>query len=866
MIRKKSLRKFVVLIITCWIIIVSVGIIFSHSIQDKIIKILSDHAGKYLSAEIHVKKSDIKFSVLKKFPLASIELRNVCVKIPPHVNLNNVVAIKGDTLLCAHSLFLQLDLPSLLNKKYDLRKISVNNGYIQIISDKYGNSSLDILNSKIQKERGLISTEINSFSFTNLMVYSYSHSNQSQVNIKLKKGNASGTFLKDKFSIKLRSNGIIEKFRVKTQEIEPYQRYSADIVLNKTGENYTIKKGVFKLSNIPFKIVGSLRTGAGGLLDIILTAQKVPLKQIDHSVLSKLINNNKYTLKEGTLDIRSTIKGNIRYSLPSIRANFKLINGKVLDNTRDIAIDNIYLNGKANNGKEHMLKSTSILVDSLYFTVGNSIQWGKISITNLITPELFIMLKGEANVIDLKSLINVAPLEILEGSVKNHIYISGTIDDNSNIKHDRSGGIKTWGNLKLQNFNVRLPNLIPNIISINGNVNLLNDFSLNIVELNCLSGNSDINLKGSIKNFACRNKIRVFKGTVYSKKFYVTEFFDNNEKEADNILFPDSIIIDGKVSAESLYFGKFNVRNLSGDIYYNPNELILQDINLNGFSGNIYGDMSISQKKKEVISMNTNAALLNVDIKKLFYSFNNFGQKTISAENIDGRLTGKIEFSTKWTNTLKPITKSIHAQNTLTITNGELIDYAPLMGLSHYINIEELRHVKFNKLETNISIRNEKVYLDQTNISSSAITFDGSGVHGFDNKYEYRLQLGLSDILWKKARKKRSDISEFGYIVEDGVGHTKVPVIISGKGKTYNVKFDKKTARISLRNKFAQEKSELKKLFENSENDESVVDSSQSRLSQNKGSSSLRKTDSGTYRNTTNEFILEWDDSKDDNE
>ena len=240
----------------------------------------------------------------------------------------------------------------------------------------------------------------------------------------------------------------------------------------------------------------------------------------------------------------------------------------------------------------------------------------------------------------------------------------------------------------------------------------------------------------------------------------------------------------------------------------------LTSFSMDGFNGKLHGNLSIQQESNSGnITMVTHSKISKVDIKKLFEGCNNFSQDIIGANHLGGNISGNIYFSSVWTNRLKFIPKQLTNVSNIVIVNGNLINYQPLMGLSKFIDVEELQNIKFNKLETTITIENEKVELDQTNISSSAISFDGSGVHGFDNKYEYRLQLGLSDVLWHKAKKKKKNITEFGYVVDDGVGHTVLPLILSGKGTNYSVKFDKRTARSNIKKKLKEEKKELKKLF-----------------------------------------------------
>ena len=56
------------------------------------------------------------------------------------------------------------------------------------------------------------------------------------------------------------------------------------------------------------------------------------------------------------------------------------------------------------------------------------------------------------------------------------------------------------------------------------------------------------------------------------------------------------------------------------------------------------------------------------------------------------------------------------------IKKGELNKFKPLKNLSTYINIEDLRNVKFSTLENTIQISNKKITIPAMEIKSSALS------------------------------------------------------------------------------------------------------------------------------------------------
>ena len=160
-----------------------------------------------------------------------------------------------------------------------------------------------------------------------------------------------------------------------------------------------------------------------------------------------------------------------------------------------------------------------------------------------------------------------------------------------------------------------------------------------------------------------------------------------------------------------------------------------------------------------------------------------------------------------------------------------------MLGLSRFIDVQELRDIKFKTLKNQIFIRDRKVTIPEMDIHSTAFHIKGSGIHDFDNNYDYRIQVELNEVLSMKARKKRREMEEF-LVNEDNSGGLKIPLKIVGKGNIYKVDYDSKKAVVLFKNNINREKEEIRKLFNSSNND----------------STSQNKPD-----NQNNKIIFDWD-------
>jgi hypothetical protein len=206
------------------------------------------------------------------------------------------------------------------------------------------------------------------------------------------------------------------------------------------------------------------------------------------------------------------------------------------------------------------------------------------------------------------------------------------------------------------------------------------------------------------------------------------------------------------------------------------------------------------------------ADLNRIDIQQLFTSFNNFSQNFILDENLRGKLGGKASFAACWDNHMNFVPSSLAAQADIEIINGELLKFDPMLSLSKYINVEELKHIKFKTLKNTIFIYDQNIQIPEMLINTSAFNIALSGTHSFDNDFDYRLRVALSDVLFKKAKRKKREIEDY-MIMENEVEKTVIPVSIIGNPDDFKVEFDSKRAFDLIKENIQRQGTEMKEIF-----------------------------------------------------
>jgi hypothetical protein len=229
--------------------------------------------------------------------------------------------------------------------------------------------------------------------------------------------------------------------------------------------------------------------------------------------------------------------------------------------------------------------------------------------------------------------------------------------------------------------------------------------------------------------------------------------------------------------------------------------------------GQIDTEGMLEQQKNGQFLVKSLSQVSDIDITGVFTSFENFGQEFITDKHLKGELSGLVNFSAGLNEKMKIRKESILADCDIVIQDGELSGFEPMRKLSGFIDVEELEDIKFSTLTNQIFIRNEEVIIPKMDISSSAFDLTGSGLHGFDKNFTYKVKVSLSELLSKKAKKPDNRESEFGVIEDDGLGRVFIYLIIEGSDQGTEVRYDRRGAVQNIKDQFKEEKKELREIL-----------------------------------------------------
>jgi len=105
-------------------------------LQDKVAGYILKSLNKNLATKFSFES--VRLSFIKKFPLASLDLENIVVLSSPGFDRTCFGGINSDTLLTAETVSLDFNITDIINGIYNIEKIGLKNGSLQLYSDTSG--------------------------------------------------------------------------------------------------------------------------------------------------------------------------------------------------------------------------------------------------------------------------------------------------------------------------------------------------------------------------------------------------------------------------------------------------------------------------------------------------------------------------------------------------------------------------------------------------------------------------------------------------------------------------------------------------------------------------------------------------------
>ena len=769
-----------------------IPVLFEKKVKTAFINALNNN----LATEVVVSQENIDLKALRYFPFASVNFKDV--KIRESVEKSDAFFLE------AGQISLLFNVIDLLKKDYTITKIIVADANVNMRSDANGKTNYRFWKSDTTNSNAGFNMELESFKLQNVEL-SY---RDARVKLdwvtSINTANIRGTFNESYADLNITTNFINHQFTLSGDSYltEKESAVSGALKINLKENIYEIINGKLIAAENTFITDGTVQIAKINQYNLTVKGDQLDIATVLQLLPERYAQRFSSWASKGALGMNCIIKGEHGKGVsPSIEASYTLENGELYHAAAKDKLKSVSLQGQYSNGRQHTSLSSSIGIERFEATYQNKPVKGFLHWSNFDNPTIDISLTGD---LPASMILPLADANI--NSCSGDISISD---------------FQVKGNLETIRTSKRLQNPPSGNISMNGVAFKYRYEPCTIEQLQIRAAGNELyienlNFKGWKSNITGNLKIdrwtsildgtgpHYVNGSLNLNEIQLNRLIESFSQDTPAELVAENQTIESKALWEklsgniNLTIGRFEydqieLDNLNTVLYFSRSLVSARNIEGQTKLGKVKLNATARRMPNKNIMIEVVGLMQNIDISKLFDSFNNFGQEQLTSKQISGFADLLVEQCTfQLDNNYNVPKNSIYVLSDISIRDGRIKDFTPLEELSGFVDVQELRDVEFDELNNQIEINQSVITIPVMSVRSSALNVAMTGTHTFENEIDYQFQVGLGELLGRKFINRHGKNQDFE---RSGNGGVNVYVSMSGTVEHPIIDFNKKGSK-----------------------------------------------------------------------
>jgi hypothetical protein len=730
------------------IIVSAIGLrIYFENHKTEIVSKINTQINETIQGEAKI--GDIGYKFLIGFPNFTVVLKDVELK-------DSLIAIHKRPVLKAGEIEVRLNVLRLLKKEVDVHKIVIIDAKIDLFKDKNGVSNSTIFKPKQKKpktENGA-TISIDEVILKNVNFISENQQGHKLFNFEIKLLESKIEYSDEGWKTDVRLNTFAKSLAfnslkgsfVKEKEID------GDLLVSFSNEQKKISVVTqnFEIGGDPFNIKAHFNVGKGNSLFDLDIRTKIKWRNasnlLSNNISSKL---NKFKL-DAPLNADCVIRGDLNVKGdPEIVVNAEIKNDVLL--TQQFEIKKCSFNGKFTNNYKNGLgfndPNSAIIITNLKGEINEiPVNISSATINNLEKPIATGKFNSEFDVTKLTHFINEEFIAFSGGKAKVDLNFKVNIVDVKLNKPKFTGAII----IKKASLFVKSKN----VYFKNTDIELsFTEQALLIKKIKFQNKVNTVLMEGRVDNFLnlyydAPEKMNV-KWKIYSPYLDVKQIVsaltyhynpvdtkptekDQSKNQLQEVLRKAQVTLDIKV--DKLTYRKMAANNFKVNIVMSKKGLFVNNVSIQGSTGSTLNFDAQVIPQGKLLFFKTNIKINNGNISRFLGSFNNFGVKSFSPNDIKGTLSLKTSLSGILNVDRELNTNSITGDVAFNIKNGTLSNFAPIIkiGKIAFPN-RDVQHITFSDLASNASVKGNLINVKELKVTSNVLNIDAKGAYSLSN-------------------------------------------------------------------------------------------------------------------------------------
>ena len=731
----------------------------------KIIKQVTEQVSSKLNGKLLISDADI--SIFRTFPKISVLLKDV--------NLTDTMfAQHKHPFFAAKEVFASLNIFKLIKKDQPLTGLRIDNGGIYMYTDTSGYTNTYLMQSKKDPTGGPKKTaadiNLKNITLNNVRIILNDLKREKlhdfdvkKLTVKLKDGDSTLTMNSD-------ANIFINSlaFNLDKGTFLKKASFNGDfkIYYGKVSQILSFDDIYVKISGNPYRLSGKFDLGdKNPAFSLGVHVKKAIYAEVKKLLPHRIDSSLSIVSLDKPLDADAQLYGPLRGGEPFISVKWN-VNGSRLE-TPFLNFDDASFTGFYNNEVVKGMPRTdpnSIISISNFKATWHSlpVSSNKIEILNLMLPELSCDLRSSFPLTSLNEVIQTNSIQLTSGNGEILLNYKGPLQQNDNTNSFLNGhiGFKN-GTVLYASRNVELQNVNGLLLFQNSDVVIQN------IQFNTL-GNKIV-MNGSGKNLLTLintdpNKVTI-DYSIYSPQLNLGSFTYLLKKNKAVAAAPkkskksfgtiavkiDQMLAQSKINvtlqAGRLLYKKFTADNVAASVTLLQDRYVINNASMSVAGGSINMSGQLVNSSGPYHTANVTAAMNNVDVKRIFAAFENFGQDGIKGENLEGNLTAKVNTSVTINDAAGVLPSSAVGSVDFSLKNGALNNYEPIKKIQNFIfKKRDFDNIRFAELKDKLEIKGDEIKINRMEIQSSVLSLFVEGIYSKKGNTDISIQVPLSNL------------------------------------------------------------------------------------------------------------------------
>lgn len=496
---KKWILKPLLVVVVSAVLLVGIGIGVLYTQHDRIVNMALSEVNKQLRGELTVESTSI--SLFKHFPSVGVALHGATLYADKTKS--------GEPIFKFEKLFVGVSIPDLMDERYNVRRLSILNGNLNLVKETDGSLNLmhafnigsDSTSTKKQDSTTYI-IDLEKASIKGVKLSFFDKSTGQTYSTKI--AELTSNFKSDStlLSMKMDSNMELDWTSPTDTSLFRHKQFKIDIEANYEPATSLlhIPSGNLTLDEATFEIGGSAHIAKESVLDLRVQGDRPDLTLITAFLPADVKAQLAPFTYDGRIYFDALVRGRVSATqMPLIEVDFGCEDAWFLNTAANEKVDQLGFKGYYFNGSDHALNTSELHIKNVNARPGKGVFKGNFVMRDFTHPQINMQLNSELELRFLGEFLGINNIKQTTGKIKLDMDFNELMDLTLPEKalNKLQEGIQS--KLVVENLSFNIPGH-PLPVK---NVNIHAEMSKGAIRLDSATmriGDSDLKLKGSLND------------------------------------------------------------------------------------------------------------------------------------------------------------------------------------------------------------------------------------------------------------------------------------------------------------------------------------------------------------------------------